>query len=67
MDGTALIAALRKRQPAMRAVLISGAEVADNKLDPRDAFLLKPFAGADLVRAVRAVRAASAPARVGWE
>jgi CheY-like chemotaxis protein len=59
MDGTALIAALRERQPAMRAILISGAEVADGKLDPRDAFLAKPFHGDDLVRAVQALRGAA--------
>jgi CheY-like chemotaxis protein len=60
MDGTALIAALRERQPSMRAVLISGGEVADGKLDPRDAFLSKPFHGEDLVRAIEGLRADAA-------
>lgn len=56
MDGAALIAALRERRPWMRAVLISGGKVAEGTLDPRDAFLPKPFHGEALVRAIEAVR-----------
>lgn len=56
MDGAALIAALRARSPSLRAVLISGGEVPDGKLDGRDAFLRKPFHGDDLVRAVQGIR-----------
>lgn len=56
MDGAALIATLRARSPSLRAVLISGGEVPDGKLDGRDAFLRKPFHGDDLVRAVQGVR-----------
>lgn len=56
MDGAALITALRGQRRAMGAVLISGAPTADDRLDPRDMFLAKPFHGDDLVQAVQTLR-----------
>lgn len=43
MDGTELVALARRRWPRLRAVLISGADVAGTSLGPGDRFLRKPF------------------------
>lgn len=58
MDGRELAAALRSRQPSLRAVLISGSEVGSDGLDGCDVFLRKPFRGDDLTRAMWLARAA---------
>ncbi len=42
-NGLALVAAARQRWPGMRAVLISGTDLAEPVLDPGDRFLRKPF------------------------
>lgn len=42
-NGLALIAAARQKWPGMRAVLISGTDMAKPVLDPGDRFLRKPF------------------------
>lgn len=52
MSGTALIAAARLLCPQVRAVLVSGTNMADPALDPGDRFLRKPFSVDDLVQAV---------------
>ncbi len=52
MSGTALIAAARLLCPQVRAVLVSGTDMADSALDPGDRFLRKPFSVDDLVQAV---------------
>jgi len=52
MSGTALIAAARLLYPQVRAVLVSGTDMADPALDPGDRFLRKPFSVDDLVQAV---------------
>ncbi len=51
-DGLALIAAARQRWPGVRAVLISGTDMAEPVLDPGDCFLRKPFDVDALARAV---------------
>ncbi len=52
MDGLALIDAARLRWPGVRAVLISGTDMAEPVLDPGDRFLRKPFHVDTLTRAV---------------
>ncbi len=50
MNGLALVAAARRRWPLMRAVLISGADVADPMLDPGNRYLRKPFSSKTLIQ-----------------
>ena len=64
MSGAALIAAVRFRWPEVHAVLISGADVAEPALDPRDRFLCKPFELDDLVQAVSRLIAGKAAANL---
>ena len=52
LNGLALIAAARQRWPGVRAVLISGTDMAEPALDPGDRFLRKPFDVDALARAV---------------
>lgn len=52
MNGLRLIAEARRRWPRLRAVLISGAELEPPCLAGADRFLLKPFSGTALIRAV---------------
>ncbi len=52
MNGVALVAAARHRWPHVRAVLISGADVADPMLDPGDRYLRKPFSSKTLIQLV---------------
>lgn len=42
-NGLALVAAARQKWPGVRAVLISGTDMAEPVLDPGDRFLRKPF------------------------
>jgi DNA-binding NtrC family response regulator len=55
MPGNALLAAMRRRQPALPAVVVSGRAAAE--LEPthagRTVFLAKPFQLTDLRRAIR--------------
>ena len=51
MNGLALIAAVRQRQPSVRAVVISGDDDVPG-LHPSDRFLAKPFRTADLVQVI---------------
>ncbi|MDB4908621.1 MAG: sensor protein [Gemmatimonadetes bacterium] len=59
MNGPDLAAALRRRDPALLVLFMSG--FTDNEvlrsgvLSPRDAFLQKPFVGTELVAAVREI------------
>jgi len=69
LDGPGLVQALRRHQPRLRALLISGyADAAQRKaLESHDInFLAKPFSPAELVAAVAhcAARAAAAPKQV---
>jgi len=64
MSGAALIAAVRLRWPGVHAVLVSGADVAEPALDPRDQFLCKPFHLDDLVQAVSELIAGKAAANL---
>lgn len=52
MNGLALVADARRRWPHVRAVLISGADVADPMLDPGDRYLRKPFSSKTLIQIV---------------
>ena len=52
MSGKALIAAARLRWPQVRAVLVSGTDMADPVLDPGNRFFRKPFSVDALVQAV---------------
>jgi CheY-like chemotaxis protein len=60
MTGIELIAAARRRWPRIRAVLISGADVAELRLGPDDRFLPKPFRLDALVRVVEELAAGQA-------
>ena len=51
MNGLALIAAVRQRQPSVRAVVISGEDDVPG-LHSFDRFLAKPFRTADLVQVI---------------
>ncbi len=67
MSGTELIAAARRRLPNLRAVLISGSDVADPCLDPDDRFLPKPFRLDALVRVVEELAAGQAVSGQGLD